>query len=35
MPIRTCVRHIWRQAAVLSLIDLISGAWVRITAPVP
>ena len=34
MPIRICVRHIWRQAAGSSLIDRISGAWVRITAPV-
>ena len=32
MPIRTCVRH--RQASGSSLIDLISGACVRITAPV-
>jgi hypothetical protein len=34
MPIRTCVRHMLRQASGSSLIDLISGAWVRITAPV-
>ena len=35
MPIRTCVRHMARQASGSSLIDLISGACVRITAPVP
>ena len=34
MPIRTWVRHIVAQIAGSSLIVLISGAWVRITAPV-
>ena len=34
MPIRTWVRHIAAQIAGSSLIVLISGAWVRITAPV-
>ena len=34
MPIRTWVRHIAAQVAGSSLIVLISGAWVRIIAPV-
>ncbi len=34
MPIRVWVRHMMAQVPGSSLMDLISGAWVRITAPV-
>ena len=35
MPICCCMRHMRAQTPGSSLIDRISGAWVRITAPVP
>ena len=34
MPIVSCLRHMDDQVPGSSLIDLISGAWVLITAPV-